>query len=738
MLAPVEAGPGIFIDSRTVILALGGLFGGLKASALAVILAAGYRIFVGGIGATIGIASILISAVLGIIFRYLVKSTKVTINRISLLALGFTVHVIVFLLFFLIPNFVATEFLHDLLIPYFVIMPLSTVLIGFLIQSEEQLHIDKLEATNAKIQLENTLNNLQDALFIIKPGSRSILGCNKAVEDVFGYHPKEMIGHTTEILHLDLKHFNDFAAITEPKLIHDSKIQVEYPMRKKNGAIFPAEITISILKNDIGEWINVVSVVRDISARLKRIEQLQFQSKLIHSVGEAVIAIDNDGKVSFWNQAAEEIYGWSRSEVIGKKIQGRLVPEDYQEKADSIMSEFQIGRGWQGQFKVKRKSGETFPAFFTSKPINGKNGELLGIITISRDITKQQEAEAELLLQAQLINSVAEAVIATNKEGIVIFWNDAAQNIYGWTRDEALGKEIKSLTTPSEGHEKAETVLNILKRGLGWQGIFTVQRKNGEIFPAQITNSIIKGANGEAIGYIGVSRDITEKVKTDIALKKQTEQLRAMALNISRLQENERKNITRELHDQVGQMLAALGINLSVLAGELDDEHLARLEDSQTLVEQINNHLRNLMEDLRPSILDNHGLTAALGWYFDRFMKRTGIKIHSTMMDIGHRLPDNVKIAFFRITQEVLTNILKHSEAKNVYVTFNIRGDNLILDIKDDGKGFDPQSIEEDEAGLGLIHMRERAESVEADLFIISTPEEGTLVQLSISSEVLK
>jgi PAS domain S-box-containing protein len=614
MLAPVEASSGLFFDSRTVILAVGSLFGGLQAAILAVILAAGYRIFIGGIGALTGVVTIVVSAGAGILFRNLIKSGRVKINGRSLLGFGIIVHVIVLILFILIPNSITLDFIVDLLLPYFFIMPLATVLIGLLIHSEEQFHLQQLKAAETKILLENTLNNLHDALFVIKPGTRLILECNQVVRNIFGYEPEELIGRTTEILHIDKQHFVDFATISNPNLLQDSKIQQEYPMRKQDGSVFPAEVTVSVMKNEAGEWINVVSVVRDITDRKNKEEQLRFQAKLINSVGEAVIAIDTEGKVIFWNRAAEEIYGWKQEEIIGEQIRGLLIPDEYQALADDVMSGFQAGLSWSGQFPAKRNSGETFPALFTSTPIIDDQDKLLGTIA--------------------------------------------------------------------------------------------------------------------------VSRDISEKVQAEIALQEQTDQLRAMARNMAELQEKERKNITRELHDQVGQMLAALGVNLSVMAVEIADEHQARLKDSAELVEQINNRIRNLMEDLRPSILDNYGLSAALGWYFNRFMQRTGIKIITTLIDVGQRLPDDIKIAFFRITQEVFTNISKHSEAQNVFVSFNFRGEHLILEIRDDGSGFDPLNL--DDGGLGLIHMRERAESVGADFKIHSSPEEGTVVMVSIAKESMQ
>jgi signal transduction histidine kinase len=223
---------------------------------------------------------------------------------------------------------------------------------------------------------------------------------------------------------------------------------------------------------------------------------------------------------------------------------------------------------------------------------------------------------------------------------------------------------------------------------------------------------------------------MTRQAETD--LRRTRETVRTLSRRLSELEESERKRIARGLHDQVGQELTALNITLDIIdtlieAGQLE---LARtkVSESSTIVEQATEHVRDLMTELRPPVLDEFGLMAALRWLAEQFSNRTGIKSKVSGRDPAPDLPASLSIPLFRIAQEALNNVLQHARAAQVDIMLEDDGSLVRLTIADDGAGFDPQAHETSEAGIegGLSIMRERAESIGGIFQISSQPGSGT------------
>lgn len=225
-----------------------------------------------------------------------------------------------------------------------------------------------------------------------------------------------------------------------------------------------------------------------------------------------------------------------------------------------------------------------------------------------------------------------------------------------------------------------------------------------------------------------------ENARLFCSLTEQQEQLRALAMRLAEVEEDERCRLARELHDRVGQNLTALGINLNVLGSQLPPETAARmgarLADCLTLVEETTGHIRDVMAELRPAVLDDYGLLAALHWYGQRFSQRTGLAVAVQGEELTPRLPPAVETALFRIAQEALTNVARHAQASQVTVTLERVDGGIRLVIADDGVGFDPAVRRR--GGWGLMTMRERAEAVGGRLRLDSAPGKGTRVVVEV------
>jgi two-component system sensor histidine kinase UhpB len=220
----------------------------------------------------------------------------------------------------------------------------------------------------------------------------------------------------------------------------------------------------------------------------------------------------------------------------------------------------------------------------------------------------------------------------------------------------------------------------------------------------------------------------------------QHEQLRTLTARLARAEELERKRLARELHDQVGQNLTALGMNLNVIQAQIPDSleraeaMRARLNDSLMLVDQTIERIRDVMADLRPSVLDDYGLVAALGWYGEQFTARTGIPVTLQREVTGPRLGAHVEDALFRIFQEALTNVAKHAQATQVTVKVQADAANVRVIIADDGVGFDPHNnrMSGERQGWGLLTMAERAQAIGGKFNIQSSSAHGTKVVVEV------
>jgi signal transduction histidine kinase len=237
------------------------------------------------------------------------------------------------------------------------------------------------------------------------------------------------------------------------------------------------------------------------------------------------------------------------------------------------------------------------------------------------------------------------------------------------------------------------------------------------------------------------NEDMIARRRHEEEMRGYAERLRVLTERLAETEEAERRRLARELHDQVGQNLTALGLNLNMALTQLPPDApealRARLFDSLTLVEQTTERIRGVMADLRPSVLDDYGLVAALRWYGDQFATRAGLRVAVVGESFDPRLPARVENALFRIAQEALTNVAKHAQATAVTITVEATERAARLIVADDGIGFDAAHARGggDHRGWGLLLMAERAEAVGGRCAITSRPRQGARVIVEMPRE---
>ena len=330
----------------------------------------------------------------------------------------------------------------------------------------------------------------------------------------------------------------------------------------------------------------------------------------------------------------------------------------------------------------------------------------------------------------ELFENARDAMYVHDLEGTYVSVNHAAEKLSGYTREEIVGHKFSEFVA-------SEHINNVRDRFCGklaQKGETTYEveviAKDGRRVPVEVSSRAIY-ENGMMIGVQGTARDITERKQAQDALQMFSRQL-------IEAQEEERRRIARELHDQIGQVLTAVKMNLHTVQRVCSAaEAGAHIKDNIEAVDEALRLVRDLSVDLRPPLLDDFGLVTALHWYVDRYAKRTGLAAEVIVDLIGsnERFSRELETACFRIAQEALTNVVRHARAKSVTVRL-IKHDNMLyLCVKDDGVGFDPEALQRRApraATLGLLGMQERAHTAGGTVEIDSKISKGTEIRLKL------
>jgi PAS domain S-box-containing protein len=236
---------------------------------------------------------------------------------------------------------------------------------------------------------------------------------------------------------------------------------------------------------------------------------------IVESSQDAIISKDLNSIINSWNKGAERIFGYKAAEVVGKPVT-ILIPPDLQAEETQILERIRRGERIEHFDTIRRrKDGSLINISLTISPIKNERGEVIGASKIARDITEREQAQREISFQANLLDAVEQAVIATDLTGTIIYWNSFAEKLYGWSTAEALGSNILEITPTKLSRDQAQEILSSLQKGEGWSGEFRVQRRDGSEFPAMVTDSPIFSDKGELIGIVGVSVDNTERRRAE-------------------------------------------------------------------------------------------------------------------------------------------------------------------------------------------------------------------------------
>ncbi len=336
-----------------------------------------------------------------------------------------------------------------------------------------------------------------------------------------------------------------------------------------------------------------------------------------------------------------------------------------------------------------------------------------------------------------IAETAMDAIITVDESQNVVLFNAAAETVFGWPRGRILGRPLDMLIPERLHHEHRKHVdrfgaIGVTSRRMGAATVLTGLRADGAEFPIEASISRVNGAQGKL--FTVILRDVTERIRADAALRRSQEELRELASAASNAREQERSRVARELHDDLAQSLTALKMDLTRCSADLRDGETQlrpRLEAMQAMVDETVKATRRISADLRPLMLDDLGLVPAAEWLIQNFTQRTGIPCEFSVDPPELDLQDPHATAVFRILQESLTNAAKHAQAARVDVSVSADEAEIILRVRDDGRGFDTGQPRKPNS-FGLAGLRERASLLGGDISVESAAGRGTLVEVRI------
>jgi PAS domain S-box-containing protein len=606
---------------------------------------------------------------------------------------------------------------------------------------EEQQKLAELTRNQALELLRQSESELAEAQQMANLGSWSwdintgLMTWSDELYRIFGLHPREIQASFEEgISRVHPEDREQVLQTIERCLQWHERYNQPCRIIRSDGKVRLLQIVGSVVIDEQGTPTRMFGHCQDITEleatkEARRAAERKYR-QIFENAGEGIFQSTPEGSYLTANPALARMHGFdSPGELIRSRrdISHEIyVDPARREEFKHLLEEHGVVRGFQHQ--SFRKDGSRIWISVNARTVRNESGKVMYYEGTTQDITEQKEAEQALRESEEryreLFENSKDALYVQDMNGCYTSVNRAAERLTGYTRDELIGEQFSTLISPEHAGQVRGQLSPEPADACETNYEVEITTKQGHRVPVEISSRLIF-ENGKPVGVQGCVRDISER-------KRAQEASRTYSRRLIEAQEAERRRISRELHDQVGQILTAVKMNLHALQKKCSKpEILSSIQDNMGVIDEAVDQVRDLSVVLRPPLLDDFGLVVALRWYLDRQAQNCGVKAEFITRSLTEddRFSSELETACFRIVQEAITNVIRHAKATHISVMLERNGSDLILLIVDDGAGFDIKTLRSSAtiaATLGLRGMEERAQAVGGSIKLDSAAELGT------------
>ena len=636
-----------------------------------------------------------------------------------------------------------------------------------------KLHTDNLlppSASHLNVKHQQIINQLLPIGIVETSLEGKYLDVNEEFCRMLGYERHELLQRGI----IDITPGADYQVEIQ---LHNQLVSGEIPYYKlekrferRDGQIVWVDLTRSAVRDASGNTLYIVGIVLDITERHLAEEALHESDRKFSLIYDklpfaATLTKPQDGLLLDVNETFEKIFGYSKQEVLGKTLLDLGLVPDAESRKHILTELLERGSVHGVELALSTKSNGT-RVFLTNMDVVEIRGESY-ILQTDQDITERKRAlealrESEERFRA-ILRQAAAGIVRKDTVGTLLFVNDEFCRMIGYSASELIseGKTCWDLTHPDDLEENQRLFNRMIRDGIPFRMERRLIRKNGSVLWCNLSVAPVMDASGNPISAVGVEVDITDRKQAEASLRKlnlelesrveeRTSELQAMnqvlqksrrrlqilSQRLVQVQEDERRSLARELHDQVGQSLIALNLNLTIIQSELSkgytEQLSTRLADSIQLVTQVIKLVRDVMSNLRPAHLDDYGLESALQTFIGEFQARYGIPVHfEKPASPLPRMENSLEITLLRISQEALTNVARHAQASQAVLSLRMDEKQIYLTVEDNGKGIPSPEGANRPRSHGLKIMQERVEALEGTLYIQSAAGQGTKIEVA-------
>ena len=538
----------------------------------------------------------------------------------------------------------------------------------------------------------------------------------------------------------------------------DETLEIEYRFKRADGRWMWCLSKEAVFDRDgQGRVLRVIGAFLDITDRRTINTKLQHERELLQKLIDTVpimITIYDPGLRRFsFNNEFQRTLGWSELDVSdGDPMQKFYADPSERAAARQFMESLETG--WR-TFNVAARDGGTVESSWANIRLSDDTRVGVGIdvrertvllkatvAALENEMRVRKDMENKLRQWSRVFMDAADPIIIENLSGTIIDMNREAERKFVWQRQELIGKSIHSLIPPG-GYQRAESLRERCRRGeevRNWEAIR--QDQKGRIFSVLLTAFPLLDESGNIISVATIAKDITLRKQMERELETTHRHLRELSRKSIEALKNDRRTTAKELHDSIGASLAAIKLKLEAIAEDMvqkPEVAAASFEETLAYLQTVIKETKQMAAQLRPTILDDLGLLSTISWFTRQFLEQFSDIQLKTQIEIREEdIPDTLKIVIYRVLQESLHNAAKHSGATEVCVSLKSDADWIVLEVTDNGRGFDVQNTLSREnllSGFGLVGMIERAEIVGGSITIDSALGKGTRIRMILSPE---